>query len=136
MSQKVHVYQSSFWVATLYLKHKDHRQTYQYPGTQRILFQGVLLEESTRKPILDNQNNYEETLSLRLQLSIKSVQSLGHVWLFAIPWTAVCQASLSITNSGSLLKLMSIELVMPSNHVNLCHPLLLPQEEEKYQIYI
>ena len=50
---------------------------------------------------------------------------LSHVRLFATPWTAVCQASLSITNSQSLLKLMSIELVMPSNHLILCHPLLL-----------
>ena len=46
------------------------------------------------------------------------------VWLFATPWTAACQASLSITNSWSLLKLMSIESVMPSNHLILCHPLL------------
>ena len=54
-----------------------------------------------------------------------SVQSLGHVQLFVTPWTAACQASLSITSSQSLLKLMSIELVMPSNHLILCHPLLL-----------
>ena len=54
-----------------------------------------------------------------------SVQSLSCVRLFATPWTAACQASLSITNSRSLLKLMSIELVMPSNHLILCHPLLL-----------
>ena len=54
-----------------------------------------------------------------------SVQSLSHVRLFVTPWTAACQASLSITNSQSLLKLMSIELVMPSNHLILCHPLLL-----------
>ena len=54
-----------------------------------------------------------------------SVQSLSHVWLFATPWTAARQASLSITNSQSLLKLMSIESVMPSNHFILCHPLLL-----------
>ena len=54
-----------------------------------------------------------------------SVQSLSHVQLFVIPWTAAHQASLSITNSQSLLKLMSIEMVMPSNHVTLCHPLLL-----------
>ena len=47
-------------------------------------------------------------------------------WLFATPWTAAHQASLSITNSWSLLKLMSIELVMPSNHLILCRPLLLP----------
>ena len=51
--------------------------------------------------------------------------SLSHVQLFATPWTAACQASLSITNSQSLLKLMSIESVMPSNHLILCHPLLL-----------
>ena len=50
---------------------------------------------------------------------------LSRVWLFATPWTAACQASLSITNSQSLLKLMSIESVMPSNHLILCHPLLL-----------
>ena len=54
-----------------------------------------------------------------------SVQSLSHVQLFATPWTAVHQASLSITNSQSLLKLMSIELVMPSNHLILRRPLLL-----------
>ena len=55
-----------------------------------------------------------------------SVQSLSHVRLFATPWTAACQASLSITNSQSLLKLMSIESMMSSNHLILCHPLLLP----------
>ena len=55
-----------------------------------------------------------------------SVQPLSHVRLFATPWTAACQASLSITNSRSLLKLMFIESVMPSNHLILCYPLLLP----------
>ena len=55
-----------------------------------------------------------------------SVQLLSRVRLFATPWTAACQASLSITSSWSLLKLMSIESVMPSNHLILCHPLLLP----------
>ena len=54
-----------------------------------------------------------------------SVQSLSHVRLFATPWTVACQASLSITNSQSLPKLMSIESVMPSSHLILCHPLLL-----------
>ena len=54
-----------------------------------------------------------------------SVQSLSRVRLFATPWTAARQASLSITNSQSLLKLMSIESVRPSNHLILCHPLLL-----------
>ena len=55
----------------------------------------------------------------------RKVQLLSHVQVFAIPWTAACQASLSITNSWSLLKLMSIESVMPSNHLILSHPLLL-----------
>ena len=54
-----------------------------------------------------------------------SVQLLSRVQLFTIPWTAACQAALSITNSWSLLKLMSIQSVMPSNHLTLCHPLLL-----------
>ena len=56
---------------------------------------------------------------------VHSVQSLSHVRLFETPWTAVRQDFLSITNSRSLLKLTSIELVMPSNHLILCHPLLL-----------
>ena len=54
------------------------------------------------------------------------VESLSCVWLFVTPWTAARQSSLSITNSQSLLKLMSIESVMPSNHLILYHPLLLP----------
>ena len=67
-----------------------------------------------------------------------SVQSLSHVQLFVTPWTAACQASPSITNSQSLLKLMSIESVMPSNHLILCHPLLLlpsifPQHQGLFQ---
>ena len=57
-------------------------------------------------------------------LGFSSVQSLSCVWLFATPWTAARQAFLSITNSQSLPKLMSIESVMPSNHLILCHPLL------------
>ena len=55
-----------------------------------------------------------------------SVQSLSCIWLFVTLWTATRQASLSITNSWSLLKFMSIESVMPSNHLILYHPLLLP----------
>ena len=54
-----------------------------------------------------------------------SVQSLSHVWLFVTPWTTACHASLSITNSQNLPKFMSIESVMPSNHLILRHPLLL-----------
>ena len=58
-------------------------------------------------------------------LQFSSVQSFSRVRLFTTPWTAARQASLSITSSQSLLKLMSIELVMPSNHLILCRPLLL-----------
>ena len=65
------------------------------------------------------------SLSHQGSLPISSVQSLSHVWLFATPWIAACQASLSITNSRSVLKLMSIKSVMPSSHLILCHPLLL-----------
>ena len=67
----------------------------------------------------------ESLFSFCHTLQFSSVQSLSHVWLFSIPWTAACQASLSITNSWSLPKLMSNESVMPSNHLILCHPLLL-----------
>ena len=64
-------------------------------------------------------------LLLDLVNVFSSVQSLSHVQLFATPWTAACQASLSISNSRSLLKLMAMESVMPSNHLTLCCPLLL-----------
>ena len=74
-----------------------------------------------------------EIFSLMFQLvcavfsCFNSVQLLSCVWIFATPWTVARQTSLSITNSRSLPKLMSIELVMPSNHLILCHPhLLLP----------
>ena len=62
----------------------------------------------------------------RWLISLSSVQLLSCVWLFATPWTATHQAFLSITSSQSLLKLMSIESVMPFNHLILCCPLLLP----------
>ena len=63
----------------------------------------------------------------------QSVQSLSHVRLFVTPWTAARQASLSITNCQSLLKLMSIESVMPSSHLILCRPLLLPPSISQHQ---
>ena len=61
----------------------------------------------------------------RVQYQFSSVQLLSHVWLFPTPWTSACQVSLSITISQSLLKLMSIKSVMPSNRLILCCPLLL-----------
>ena len=67
-----------------------------------------------------------EDSSVYAYQSVSSVQPLICVHLFTTPWTAVCQASLSITNSWSLLKLTFIELVMPSNHLILCCPLLPP----------
>ena len=65
------------------------------------------------------------TRKVSSKAQFSSVQSLSHVRLFVTPWTIAHQASLSITNSQSLCKLISIELVMPSNHLILCHPLLL-----------
>ena len=65
------------------------------------------------------------TLYLVTLVCFSSVQLLSHIRLFATLWTAACQAFLSITNSWSLLKLMSVESVIPSNHLILCHPLLL-----------
>ena len=64
--------------------------------------------------------------AIKLIIFAPSVQLLSRVRLFVTPWTATGQASLSITNSQRLLKLMSIEAMMPSNHFILCHPLLLP----------
>ena len=66
------------------------------------------------------------TLEWVILIQFSSVQSLSHVWLFANPWTVACQASLSITKSQSLLKLTSIESLMPSNHLIFCHSFLLP----------
>ena len=64
-------------------------------------------------------------IKILYNIQLSSVQSLSHVRLFATPWTAARQTSLPITNSRSLLKLMSIELVIPSNHFIFCYPLLL-----------
>ena len=72
---------------------------------------------------LKTQKNVKQKSLFVTQFS--SVQSLSHVWLFAIPWTAAHQASLSITNSRNPPKPISMESVMPSNHVIICHPLLL-----------
>ena len=68
---------------------------------------------------------HEMNWKLVVFFNLSSVPLLSRVWLFATPWTAACQASLSITNSRSLPKLMSIDSVMPSNHLIFCHPFLL-----------
>ena len=74
---------------------------------------------------LQLRGNYCIIFSLQICF-LTSVRSLSHVQLFAMTWTTVSQASLSITNTRSLLKLTSIDLVMPLNHLILCHPLLVP----------
>ena len=71
-------------------------------------------------------SEYNRDCSFKSLVQFSSVQLLSHVQLFVTPWTAARQVSLSITSSWRLLKLMSIELVMPSNHLILCYPLLLP----------
>ena len=71
------------------------------------------------------EKSYYPILRFTVSVQFSSLQSLSHVGLFATPWTAACQASLSITNSWSSLKLTSIESVMPSSHLILCRPLLL-----------
>ena len=73
---------------------------------------------SLKSHLNENENLIEISLK---SWSGQSFQLLSHVWLFAISWTAACQASLSIKNSQRLLKLMSIESVIPSNHLILCH---------------
>ena len=72
------------------------------------------------------RNDLSEPRLLHLPLhQFSSVQLFSRIWLFATPWTAARQASLSITNSRSLIQLMSLKLVMPSSHLILCYPLLL-----------
>ena len=95
------------------------------------LFQGIFLTQGSNSllltsPVLVCRFFTTRTIWEALISLISSLQSLSHVQLFATPGTAAHQASLSITNSRSLLKLMSIKSVMPSNHLILCHPLLLP----------
>ena len=86
------------------------------PGTSQVASTQVDLLGTFTQP---------ESAGLSANLIFSSVQSLSPVRLFVTPWTATRQASLSITNSWSLLKLMSIESVLPSNHLILCHPFLI-----------
>ena len=72
------------------------------------------------------KNQRLRVLEIKIKIQFSSIQPLSLVWLFGPQWTAARQACLSITNSWSLPKFMSIELVMPSNHLILCHPPLLP----------
>ena len=75
--------------------------------------------------VIIKSDSHKFLLGLYSLYTVVSVQLLSCVWLFVTPWTTACQASLSITNSWNLPKLMSIKLVLPSNHLILCCPLLL-----------
>jgi len=89
-------------------------QTHTQRENQLMITKGKRREERDKLTVWNN-----------ISVQLSSVQSLSSVWLFPTPWIAARQASLSITNPQSLLKLMSIESVMPSSHLILCHPLLL-----------
>ena len=93
-----------------------------YPTCLAYFKRGIMLVSPWMASMLCFLN---KTIEKEMILYFSSVQSFIHDQLFATPWIAACQASLSITNSRSLLKLMSIESVMPSNHLILCRPLLL-----------
>ena len=106
-------------IPTLYM---HSLPSYQYHSSERYIF-------IKNEPALISLNHPIAIAYLRSHLgvmhSVSSVQSLSLVWLFAPPRAAACQASLSITKSWSLLKLVSIELMLLSHHLTLCRPLLL-----------
>ena len=93
-----------------------------YSAIKKNTFESVLMRWMKLEPIIQSEVSQKE----KHQYCIRSDQSLSHVRLFATLWIAACQASLSITNSRSLLKLMYVESVMPSNRLIFCHPIFLP----------
>ena len=99
---------------------------FHHPGITRKKFHLIVVYDSFNILLILFYNFVEDFGILHSSGIFGSVQSLSHVWLFGTPWTVARQASLSITNSQSLLKLMSIKLVMPSSHLILCLPLLPP----------
>ena len=99
-----------------------------------FLLQGIFPTQKPNPGLLQCRQilyrlSYEGSIATKVVIS--SVQSLSRVRLLVTPWTATCPASLSIINSWSLLRLLSIELVVPSNHLILCCPLLLLEEERR-----
>ena len=105
-------------------KHKQWKRT-QTNGLQTKKLKNFCTAKGTIHRMKRPPMEWEKILANPISVQFSSVQSLSHVQLFAIPWTAALQASLSFTSSWSLLKLMSIESVMSSNHLILCRPLLL-----------
>ena len=103
-----------------------HCEELRFPSRMWLRFIKWIDERIQRKPFQNKNETQRNKQGRLILLEFSSVQSLSQVKLFATQWTAGCQASLSITSSRSLCKLMSIELVMPFNHLILCCPLLLP----------
>ena len=121
------------WVTNAYTLQSSevssHCQCLSYLPTQTS-WRHVFIKENQMSFLREKDSEMSKLTSVYcntyVKLQFSSVQSLSRVRLFATPWIAAHQASLSITNSWSSLKLMSVELVMPSSHLILCHPLLLP----------
>ena len=106
-------------------KHREWTGDRVQPGLRKC-HQDTPPEQKGLIPHYNGHVPHPQQLWKMRRWAVSSVQSLSRVRLFATLWTAAHQASLSITNSQSLPKLMSIESVMPFNHLNLCHPRLLP----------
>jgi len=102
--------------------HNNHSLTYFLKPFAQLF---SLFSLVSFQPLSEARRVKRNVRLIMFEVQFSSVHSLSHVQLFATPWIAVCQASLSITNSRSSRKLMSIESVMPSSHLILCHPLLL-----------
>ena len=110
--------QSHFWIYTLRKWKQDREEIFVLHVYSRIIYnsQDMQTTQVSIRGRMDKDVMYTHTHQF------SSVHSLSRVWLFVTPWTAACQASLCITNSGSSLKLMSTESVMPSNHLILSSP--------------
>ena len=114
-----------------YLKEVSSTECNIFSSVQSLSRVGLWDPMNCSMPGLPLQTQHVKwTLSNHIEIKVahclQTVQLISHVQLFITPWTTVYQAFLSIANSQSLFKLMSIESVMPSNHLILCHPLLLP----------
>ena len=101
-----------------------HYTKWNKPDKERQILYNVIYMQIAKKVKLTETES--RSVCQELGVYISSIQLLSHVWLFVTPWTAARQDSRSTRKSWSLLKLMSIMSVMPSNHLILCHPLLLP----------
>ena len=115
-------------------KDKWHNHIIHLPNWDTQKVNGVIINTVTDKGHREELSQQTWTMAT-LKTLLLLVQSPRHVWLFVTPWTAALWAPLFITNSQSLLKLMFIESVMPSNHVILCCPLLLPSVFSSIRVF-